>query len=159
MACDPRHPDVLLSVTNEIEAAAIAAALADYGVKALPLGGYISGFKAEVPGNVAVVVKREDFDRAQEALAEIRRQQGEIDWSKVDVMESADEPAAAEEGSRRWSPLFPVRLCLLLELLGVAICFVIGFFMRELTPELIYAVTAIVLTGIFLALFPFARRR
>jgi len=91
MTSDPNRPEVLLSAANEIEAAAMATALAEYGVEAFAAGGYTSGFKAEAPGNVNILVKHADLDRAREALAEIRRQQDEIDWSKVDVMEAAEE--------------------------------------------------------------------
>ena len=87
MTPDPNRPEALLSVPDEIEAAAIVGALAEYGIEAFAAGGYISGFKVQAPVNVAVLVKHIDMDRAQQALAEIRAEQGEIDWSKVDGTE------------------------------------------------------------------------
>lgn len=75
MTSDPNSPEVLLKVPTEFEAAAIVGALADHGVGALTTGGYTSGFQAEAPGNVAVVVKHVDIDRAKQVLAEIQSQQ------------------------------------------------------------------------------------
>jgi hypothetical protein len=93
MSLDPNRPERLLSVAHEIEAAAMVNALAESGVEAFAAGGYTSGFKAEAPGDVAVMVKQADLDRARQALAEIRQHQGDIDWDNVDVMEGAeDEP-------------------------------------------------------------------
>ena len=160
MPFDPKQPDVLLSVTNEIEAAAIVNALADYDIKAITVGGYISGFKAEAPGNVAVVVTREDFERAKEALTEIRQQQDSIDWDKVDVMETLQAPADAEAtpGGNGGPTVVLTHLWWLLELVGIAICLVVWLFTRRLSPGLVYAATALVLIGMFLALFPFASR-
>jgi hypothetical protein len=97
MTSDPNRPEVLLSVANEIEAAAMVNALAEYGVEAFAAGGYTSGFKAEAPGNVMILVKQADLDRAKQALAEIRQQQGDIDWSEVDVMEGAEDEPSADE--------------------------------------------------------------
>jgi hypothetical protein len=91
MTSDPDRPEELLAAANEIEAAAMVNALAEYGVEAFAAGGYTSGFQAEAPGNVKILVKQADLDRAKQALAEILKEQGEIDWSKVDVMEGAEE--------------------------------------------------------------------
>lgn len=160
MAPDPKRPDVLLSVASEVEATAVATALADYDVQAMTLGGYVSGFKAEAPGNVAVVVKRVDFDRAQRALAEIRRQQAELDWSKVDVMEFAEEPAVAVQD--HGAPLAPAdisRLFWIAEFLGLALCFVVWLFTRQLTPPLVYVAAGLVVVGLLGALFPLTTRR
>jgi hypothetical protein len=97
MIPDHGHPETLLTVSSEVEAAAIATALAEYDINAFAAGGYTSGFKAEAPSSVAVLVKHADFDRARLVLAMIRQQQCEIDWSKVNVMEGAEtEPHAAE---------------------------------------------------------------
>lgn len=70
MKPDPERPETLLSVANEIEAAAIVGFLAQYGIKAFAAGGYTSGFKAEAPGDVKILVKQADLDRARQALAE-----------------------------------------------------------------------------------------
>jgi hypothetical protein len=161
MTPDPNRPDVLLSVSSEIEAAAIVTALAEYGVQALTVGGYISGFQAAAPGDVAIVVKLADFDRAKQALAEIRQQQSDIDWSKVDVMETPEEPLLAKQ-TAQGAPngrLNASRLWWIVELLGIVVCFNIWLITRELTPLLIYTVAAFALAGLFLALSRFASRR
>jgi hypothetical protein len=70
MGADPDSPVTLTTAANEIEAGAIVGLLAQYGIKALSTGGYTAGFRAEAPGNVAVLVRRADLDRAREALAD-----------------------------------------------------------------------------------------
>ncbi len=87
MSADPNDLLVLASVANEIEAAAIVAAMEEIGVRAVASGGYTSGFKAEAPGEVKILVKHSDAKRAQQALQKIREREDEIDWSQVDVGE------------------------------------------------------------------------
>lgn len=90
MTTDPNNPEVLVSVPSDVEAAAIVAALAERGVQASTTGGYTAGFRAEMPGQVSVVVRYADLDQAQLTLAEIKRDQAEIDWSQVDVGKPED---------------------------------------------------------------------
>jgi hypothetical protein len=78
-------PRLLLSVATEAEAAGIVTALAEYGIEALTTGGVTAGFKAEAPGSVQILVRSADLEQAQQALAEIQKDEGDIDWSKVDV--------------------------------------------------------------------------
>jgi hypothetical protein len=87
MSCDPNGPCNLLSVSNEIEAASIVTALAACNIEAFTVGGFTSGFKAEAPGNVQILVRNSDLERAKAALAEIQQDEGEVDWSTVDVGE------------------------------------------------------------------------
>jgi hypothetical protein len=87
MSKDSEDLFVLISVPHEIEAAAIVAALDQDGIRAVAAGGYTSGFKAEAPGEVQVLVKREDAERAQQTLKEIQSHEDPIDWSEVDVGE------------------------------------------------------------------------
>jgi hypothetical protein len=87
MSGDPNGPCELTSVSSEIEAADIATALSAYDVEAFFVGGAVSGFKAEAPGSVQVLVRRSDLDRAKSALAEIQADEGDIDWSTIDVGE------------------------------------------------------------------------
>lgn len=161
MTSDPNRPEVLLAVSSEVEAAVIVTALEPHEIEAITVGGYTSGFKAEAPGTVAVVVKMADFDRAKQALAEIREQQGEVDWSKVDVMETAEETANADDAKNAKPVPSGVlyRTWWMVEILGITICLIAWLFTRELTPLLIYAVAALAVVGIFLALAPLAIRR
>ena len=159
MTPDPDNPEVLLSVANEIEAGAIVTALAEYGIEAFAAGGYTSGFKAEAPGWVKVLVAREDLDRAKQVLAEIREGQTEIDWSSVDVSKTPVTQTDVNEQDRadsvggqggRWTTGL---------LWIVAICLLILLFVPEPSPQLIHAVAAFGLIVLFLALFSFAIRR
>jgi hypothetical protein len=90
MADQSSSPSPLLSVANEIEAAGIVTALAEYGIEASLIGGFTAGYKAEAPGSVQILVRCSDLDQARRALAEIRKDQGNIDWSTIDVGEPAD---------------------------------------------------------------------
>jgi hypothetical protein len=71
MADDPNEPVVLTTRPSESLAALIVAALKDHGVEAQATGGFTSGFRTEVPGEVRVLVRQADLGRAQQALREI----------------------------------------------------------------------------------------
>jgi len=85
MPADPKNPEVVAKVRNEIEAAAIVTALAAEGIEATTTGEYTSGFRAEAPGQVSVVVRNADLVRAEQILAEFKEHEPDIDWSNVDV--------------------------------------------------------------------------
>jgi hypothetical protein len=160
MATDLSAPDVLLSVSNEIEAAAIVTALAEYDVDALSVGGYTSNFMTSAPGGVAVVVKLADFDRAKQSLTEIQEQQADIDWSNVDVTETPEDQTVTREAHsvRPSYSLVPMHFWWLVEGVGISACFITWLFTRELTPTLVYSSTVLAIAGLFLAMYPFARR-
>ncbi|MCR9119362.1 MAG: DUF2007 domain-containing protein [bacterium] len=82
---DSRQPNVLCSFDTEFEASAVAAALNDNGMEARVVGGFTSGFKAEAPGLASIVVHESDLAHAKKMLEQIKRENDDIDWSKVDV--------------------------------------------------------------------------
>ncbi len=71
-SADASSPRTLASFTNEVEAAVAVGALEDAGIHAMAVGGYTSGFRAEAPGEVRVVVALGDVARAQEVLRAMR---------------------------------------------------------------------------------------
>ncbi|MEZ6062071.1 MAG: hypothetical protein R3C19_17155 [Planctomycetaceae bacterium] len=85
MTIDANSPVTLLSVPYEPEAVFLVNALADHGVEARMFGVLTSAFRAEAPGEVSVTVRSADLARAQQALEQIDRERGQVDWSKVDV--------------------------------------------------------------------------
>ena len=87
---DPNNPTTLTKFENEIEAAAVLAALAENGIQGTTTGSFTTGFRTEAPGSVSVVVRHCDLSRALEVLAEIETSVNEIDWSTVDVGEPED---------------------------------------------------------------------
>lgn len=91
MSTDPNNPEVLLSVRNEAEAAAIVGALTDQGIETITTGSYTASFIAEAPGGVNILVKHADVERAEQALAEIH--QTTVDWRTVDTTEASESPA------------------------------------------------------------------
>ena len=87
MTDDAITTDVLIRVPTEMEAALVVGALAERGLKAEAVGGYTAGFRAEAPGDVAVLVRSEDVAEGRRILAELRQQLADVDWSQVDVGE------------------------------------------------------------------------
>lgn len=77
MTDDPNRPAVLTSVPNEAQAHLIAAALQRHGVQAQIEGALTSGFRAEVPGQVQVVVRQADVERARDILEDLKSDTGE----------------------------------------------------------------------------------
>ncbi len=71
MADDPNQPVRLTTVPTEAQAALAVAALEQHGVHAQSVGELTSGFRAEAPGGVQILVRRADLERAQEALRAI----------------------------------------------------------------------------------------
>jgi hypothetical protein len=67
-ADDPLSPCQLAAFTNELPAEALVEALAAEGIRAMAVGGYTSGFRAEAPGEVQVVIASKDLSRAKEIL-------------------------------------------------------------------------------------------
>ena len=69
---DPNRPVVLTKVENETVAALIVAALEERGIEAETAGALTSGFRAEAPGGVQVIVRAADRERAEEALNDLK---------------------------------------------------------------------------------------
>ncbi len=87
MDLDAEKQVTLVSLDSEFEANSIANELAANSIKALVLGGYTSGFRAEAPGRVNVVVRQVDLERAQLAILDWEKNRGQTDWSTVDIGE------------------------------------------------------------------------
>ncbi len=68
MAEDPNRVVVLTTVPTEAEAATIVAALDGGGIQARITGELTSGFRAEAPGDVRVLVREADLEQARELL-------------------------------------------------------------------------------------------
>ncbi len=88
---DNEHIAKLTSVPNEMEAGIIVGALEERGIKSTMTGQFTSGFRAEAPGWVQILVAEDDLAAAQEILAEVKRGDDKVDWSQVDVGEPEDE--------------------------------------------------------------------
>ncbi len=90
MTDDPNTAVELTFAANEMEAAAILAALNAEGIKTVTTGEFTAGFLAEAPGNVQIVVKSCDLARAQELLQRFKEGDSSIDGSQIDVGEPED---------------------------------------------------------------------
>ncbi len=74
---DPNRPVVLVDVLTEAHAAMIVAALAERGIEAHATGGLTSGLRAEAPGQVHILVRAEDAERARDALDDVQAETGD----------------------------------------------------------------------------------
>ncbi len=68
-------PETLTSVPTDLEAAMIVSTLAAYDVDATTSGSFTAGSRADATGEVMVLVRRCDLDRAREALAGLESDQ------------------------------------------------------------------------------------
>ncbi len=100
MPDDPLTLVPLTTARTEWQAEALAAALRQRGVHAVTQGGMLSGFRAEAPAQVIVVVPRQDLARAKEALAQIGSDSIDIDWEEVDVGQPEDQEPARPDAER-----------------------------------------------------------
>lgn len=73
MADQTDAPVCLTTVGNETLAAMIVAALDQRGIQARAVGELTSGFRAEIPGGVDVLVRRSELERALTVLEEIKQ--------------------------------------------------------------------------------------
>jgi hypothetical protein len=87
MSHGPEHIVAVTSAANEMEAGVIVAALADAGIKATMDGSATADFRVGVPGQVEILVAKEDLERAKAVLAEDEDERDDVDWSQVDVGE------------------------------------------------------------------------
>lgn len=68
MSTDPDSPTVVFSAANAIEASAIVTALEAEGIETTTTGTFTSGFQAEAPGEVRVVVRQSQAEKARKTL-------------------------------------------------------------------------------------------
>ena len=87
MSHGPEHIVAVTSAPNELEAGVIIAALADAGIKATMDGSATADFRVGVPGQVEILVAKEDLERARTVLQEDEDNEDDVDWSQVDVGE------------------------------------------------------------------------
>lgn len=71
MPDDPNQPTLLTAVPTEPQALMIVAALEDENIPAWIMGALTSGFRAAAAGQVQVMVRQSDVERAREILRAI----------------------------------------------------------------------------------------
>lgn len=87
----PEHVVVVASAPNELEAGVMVAALEEAGIKATMSGAATADFRVGVPGEVQVLVAKEDEARAREIIRLGEENKEDVDWSQVDVGQPEDE--------------------------------------------------------------------
>jgi len=93
---DGEHVVRLVSVPTEMEAGIIVGALEEHEIRAAMAGGTTANFRAEAPGRADILISEHDLSRATQVLETLHSDQGDVDWSQVDVGEPED---ANEAGS------------------------------------------------------------
>ena len=73
-ANDPTSPMKLETFNDNFQASALVARLEEHGVHATAVGGYVSGFQAESPGYVDVVVPQVEFENAKSLIEQWERE-------------------------------------------------------------------------------------
>lgn len=76
MSDDPNRVVVLTAAPTEAQGAMIVAALEAQGVQAQTTGALTSGFRAEAPGGVQIIVRYADLEQAQSVLRAIEKESG-----------------------------------------------------------------------------------
>lgn len=119
---DLLSPRVLASFPEPIQAAGLVSVLAAEGIVGRSVGDFTSGFQAEAPGTVDVLVSDGDFAKATRIVEQYAQSDEPVDWSTVDVGDdsliTADE-FVDEQGDRITTGMLPWILggCLLLVLM------------------------------------------
>lgn len=76
--------------TEDMLAQMLAEALESAGIQCEIEGGVTSGFRAETPTVVKVIIHRDDQDEAQAVFEEWEHAGDSIDWDEVDLGEMED---------------------------------------------------------------------
>lgn len=74
MTSDPNSPTIIYEAENAVEAGAVITALEAEGIKATTTGSYTSGFQAEAPGQVQVVVRQSEAEQARSIIERFEEQ-------------------------------------------------------------------------------------
>jgi hypothetical protein len=82
-------PVPITRVQHEWEAALLIEALAEAGIRAMPMGGMTAGFRAEAPSFVEIVVARRDAEEATRVIDAALRERADAREGNDD-----DQPAA-----------------------------------------------------------------
>lgn len=101
MKADAANIVTLTSVANDLEAATILSVLEEHGIAARAVGGFTARFRAEAPGDVQILVKQHELAQAQDLLSELEREQGQVDWSAVDVGDDLPPEESTTKDERR----------------------------------------------------------
>ena len=75
MTTDPDSPTVVFRAANSVEAASVVTALEAEGIEARATGTFTSSFQAEAPGQVEVVVRQSQAEKARDVLAKLEGDQ------------------------------------------------------------------------------------
>ncbi len=87
-----QQPDLvtLTNVANESEAKSLIGLFEEEGISVFINGGDDLSLFGEDLGDVQLIVKKVDYEKAVKLLEEIEAENSEIDWSQVDVGEPED---------------------------------------------------------------------
>lgn len=69
---DDQNLEVVAERSMEVAATVLVNVLADEGIRAVAVGGFTAGFRAEAPGWVQVKTFEKDADRARQIISELK---------------------------------------------------------------------------------------
>ncbi|MCA9122310.1 MAG: DUF2007 domain-containing protein [Planctomycetaceae bacterium] len=87
MTPDPDSPTIVYCAENAIEAGAIVTALESEGIETTTTGSYTSGFQAEAPGQVQVVVRQSQAEKARLVLHQLEEQANDLECDESDELD------------------------------------------------------------------------
>lgn len=70
---EDQNLEVVAERSTEIAASVLVNVLADEGIRAVAVGGFTAGFRAEAPGWVQVKTLERDAERARQIISEIKQ--------------------------------------------------------------------------------------
>lgn len=102
MTNPPRQLITLIATDSEFEAEAIVSALRAQGIAATAQGGTLSGFRAEAPAQVQVLVHAGQADDARAVLRAIKSKSIDLDWDQLvhEAEQPTDDPTINEVNRR-----------------------------------------------------------
>lgn len=94
-------PVTLMSVPNDLEAAMVVSALAAHEVDATTSGSFTAGFQAEAPGDVEVLVRSCDLERARGVLSELEHEQPVVLTGEAEA-EQSESTSSISFAAKAW---------------------------------------------------------
>jgi len=116
---DGGNVERLISVPTEMEAGIVVGELEEHEIRATMAGVTTANFRAEAPGQDDILIAEHDLSRARQVLEALSAEQGDVDWSQVDVgkPEDGEEAEPEESEDEDFSPS-PARLVVIFSVIA-----------------------------------------
>ena len=119
---DESAPEKIALYSHELEAGDLVNQLREAGIPAEMRGWSVSGFRAESPGQIEVVVSGKHAEQARQLMVELRADAQQIDWSQIDTGDPTEvTESEANLASVRWEQVAMILLAIAFGLFVLAI--------------------------------------